>query len=426
MSKRDKWSPARKQRELDTKAERRAAKARAANPSLPAFVRRGPSGTCAEQPVPQLAVGLELKAQTVHVNAEGELLDRYDKSHLARNPAQFEAVPQSHHVTKTTTRIDADGRVGMQYVTSKPDAAIQEAAMLEVWKRHAKLYAGAVKRVKAPSRASLDAKLLGFMPIGDPHIGMLAHALETGDHFDIKIACRELIACMRELIDGMPKCPTIEIVNLGDAAHAQDDSARTPGHGNQLDVDGRWFKVLEAIHVVFRGIVDYALTKFKHVTFRNMRGNHDPRLAIELMFWLRAIYENEPRVTIPDAHAAHQYVRFGTNLLGIHHGDATKKTDLPAIMAADHDGSGTGWWGETTEHVWHVGHEHHTTVLESPSCFVWVHNTLAGRDAYHAGKYRAKRMLRAFTYHKDFGEHHIQTVSLARVRAALARKGGNK
>lgn len=397
-----------------------AAALRTKNPALPPYTPRGPSGDHAvDDPPLQLAEGQELKAQTTHVNADGTLRSRYDKSQIARNPAEYLTVPASHHITKTTTRVDADGRVGMQYITSTPDAALHEAEILAAWARHASLYAGLAGTAPPVDAATLDCDRINLIPIGDPHIGMLAHASETGDHFDTKIACRELLCCIRELVDGMPKCPRIIITNLGDAAHAQDDLARTPGHGHPLDVDGRWPKVLDAIHVVFRGIVDYALTRHEHVEFRNLPGNHDPRLAAELMFWLRAVYEKEPRVTIADAFAAHQYDHFGCNLFGWHHGDQSKKADLPALMAADHDGSGTGLWGVTDEHVWHVGHEHHTTVLETPSCFVWVHNTLAGRDKWHAGRYRAKRMLRGFTYHREYGEDRITTVSLARVRAAL-------
>lgn len=378
---------------------------------------RGPSGNHATTPPVQLAEGQELKRQTVHVNAKGQLLDRYDLSQAIRNPPAFEPVPEGHHVTKTTTVLGPDGRASMQYVSAKHEDAARERAFWEACAANAAKYVGLAAAVPVPK--SCDADTLVAYPIGDPHIGQLSWAPETGDHFDVAIACRELLACIRELVDRSPPAEHAIVCNLGDALHAQDDMARTPGHGNVLDVDGRFAKVLEAAHTVFRGIADAALAKHKHVTFRNLPGNHDPRVAVELMMWLRAVYANEPRITIADAYAAHQYDRFGTNLLGWHHGDRSRKGELPAIMASDHDGGGTGWWGETTEHVWHVGHEHHTTVLETPSCFVWVHNTLAGRDAYHAGRYRAKRMLRAFTYHKEYGEDAIATVSLARVRAAL-------
>lgn len=382
---------------------------------------RGPSGAHATSPSVQLAAGQELKAQTVKVNADGTLAHRYDKSHTAREEARYAEVPEGHLVTKTTTRIDADGSVGMQYVTAKPEEARRWQARLDAMARHVELYRGIAGTAPACT-SPVRTDLVTLIPIGDPHIGMLSWRPETGDHFDTKIACRELLACIRELIADAPACEEVIIANLGDAAHAQDDTARTPGHGNQLDVDGRFAKTLDALHVLFRGIIDAALTKYARVRFRNLPGNHDPRVAAELAMWLAAVYEREPRVVIEPAYAAHQYDRFGVNLFGWHHGDRSKPADLPEIMAHDNDGAHSGWYGMTSEHVWHVGHVHHKTVKESPAAEVETHNTMAARDAYHAGKYRAKRRLQAITYHKEWGEHSRVTVSLARVRAALEKK----
>jgi hypothetical protein len=244
---------------------------------------------------------------------------------------------------------------------------------------------------------------------------MLAWAPESGDHFDTRIACRELLQCVRMLVLQAPASEHAIVTNLGDMLHAQDDTARTPGHGNVLDTDGRFAKVLDAAHTVLRGIVDAALTRHARVTVRNLPGNHDPRVACELMYWLRAVYEREPRVHVADAFAAHQYDRFGANLFGWHHGDRSKPAELPAIMATDRPED----WGGTTERVWHTGHVHHLTRHESPGCVVETHRTMAGRDAWHAGKYRAGRSLAAITYHAKHGEVTRATVSLARVRAAL-------
>jgi hypothetical protein len=139
------------------------------------------------------------------------------------------------------------------------------------------------------------------------------------------------------------------------------------------------------------------------------------------MMWLRAVYENDPRVTIEDAYAAHQYDRFGKVLIGWHHGDRTPMSELPAIMATDRAQD----WGEAEERIWHCGHVHHKNKdKEHPGCVVETHRTMAGRDAWHAGRYRAGRSLSAITYHKEFGEVSRQTVNLARVRARLATEGG--
>lgn len=380
------------------------------------YAPRGPSGAHATTPPVQLAPGLELKAQTVKVKADGSLDHRYDKSHTARNEPQFETVPAGHHVTKTTTRIDADGRVGMQYVTAKHDAAQREADMAAAWARHADVYAGLAWPIAKPKHS--DDDLIALYPLGDPHIGMLAWAPEAGEHFDLSIATRELLACVRLLVAGAPNAKRAIITNLGDFLHAQDDNNRTPGHSNPLDVDGRAAKVLDAGHALLRAIVDAALAKHEHVTIRNLPGNHDPQVAAGLAMWLRAVYEREPRVTVADAYASYQFDRFGCCLFGWAHGDGAKSEALPLLMAnAEREA-----WGATTEHVWHTGHVHHLSTKEYTGCVVETHRTMAGKDHWHASKgYSAKRSLSVISYHREYGEITRNRVGLERVRNAIAK-----
>lgn len=378
---------------------------------------RGPSGKSTAVPEVNIPAGHELKGQSTLVNEAGDLSSRWDKTQIASadEPAH-EPVPEGHLIKKTSTNYGPDGTVRQQWVQASADEAARERAMQEAWARHAALYAGAAGTSTPPT--DTDADMVTLYPLGDPHIGMLAWAPESGDHFDTTIAVRELLECVRQLVAGAAPSEQAIVCNLGDFMHAQDDAALTPGHGNKLDVDGRFAKVLDAGHALLRGIVDCALTKHAHVRVRNLPGNHDPRVAAELAMWLRAVYERDPRVTVEDAYAAHQYDRFGANLFGWHHGDRSKASELPAIMATDRAAE----WGETTERVWHVGHVHHLTRHETPGCVVETHRTMAARDAWHAGRYRAGRSLVAIGYHRNFGEVSRVTVGLARVRAALKAK----
>src|SRR5690606_30644068 len=215
------------------------------NPRAP----QGPRGSFATSPEPQVAEGLELRAQTTKLNADGTLNHRYDKTGMARTDNHtFEPVPSEMHPTKITTRVDADGRTGLQYFPDKPDVVARERAMMSAWQKHAAFYAGLAGTSPLPGIAYEDS--LTVYPLGDPHIGMLSWAPETGEHFDLNIACRELLACVRELVASAPPSKTAIVTNLGDFMHAQDDTAKTPGHGNQLDVDGRFAKVLDAGHAL--------------------------------------------------------------------------------------------------------------------------------------------------------------------------------
>jgi hypothetical protein len=382
-----------------------------------AYTPRPPRGPSTK---PNIPVGHELAGVSTLTGPDGELKATWDKTRIHGSDEPPQAIPEHHHIKKQSVMQRPDGTTVVQWTSTAADEVAREHAMREAWARHAAMYAGLAAPTPAPTLAACAADMCTLYPLGDPHIGMLSWAPETGDHFDTRIACRELLACVRIMVEAAEPSERAIVCNLGDFMHAQDDANMTPGHGNKLDVDGRYAKVLDAGHVLLRGIVDAALVKHARVSVRNLPGNHDPRVAAELAMWLKAVYEREPRVTVEDPYAAQQYDRHGAVLIGWHHGDRAKPAELPAIMAVDRAKD----WGECTERVWHTGHVHHLTRKESPGCVVESHRTMAGADGWHAGRYRAARSLCAIGYHKVFGEVSRATVNLARVRAALARHAG--
>lgn len=415
MSKRSGWTQAQRDRENESRNTRRAARLRAANPHLPPYEpralkgKRGPQGAWEN---PKIHGGLQLSRQSVFTGQNGE--SRWDISTPAG--AEPAPIPDTMAPSRISVYVRPDGSEGGRHIRFDPQQAERDGAMLEAWKRHAALYAGLAEPTSAPVQTNTD--LLTLYPLGDPHIGMMAWAPETGANWDLKIACQHFIVCVRELVASAPASDRAIVCNLGDFLHAQDDMNRTPGHANPLDVDGRFAKVLDAGHALLRGIVDAALAKHRHVTVRNIPGNHDPRVAAELSFWLRAVYEKEPRVTVEDAFAAHQYDRFGQNLIGWAHGDRSPGKELPAIMAVDRSID----WGETRFRSWHTGHVHHESTKEYPGCDVESHGILPPGDAWHAGRYRSRRRMSAITVHRDYGEVARASVGIERVRAILARE----
>ncbi len=391
----DRWKdPEYRKREADRKRKARAPRGPSTNPNIPE--------------------GHELAGKSTLTDADGKVKAAWDKTRIhGADDAPHEPVPEGHLIVSTSTMKRGDGTTAIQWIKVKAEEQAREDAMHAAWARHASLYAGLAEPVPAPD--ACDDDLITLYPLGDPHIGMLAWEPEAGDNFDTKIACRELLACVRLLVAGAAPSSRAIVCNLGDFMHAQDDGNKTPGHGNQLDVDGRFSKVLDAGHTLLRGIVDAALERHDEVTVRNLPGNHDPRVAAELAMWLKAVYEREPRVTVEDAYASHQYDRFGKCLFGWHHGDRCKLAELPALMATDR----APWWGECENRYWHVGHVHHLSRTETPGCVCETHRTMAAKDSWHAGRYRSGRSLNAITYHREYGETDRKTVNLARVRASL-------
>lgn len=246
-----------------------------------------------------------------------------------------------------------------------------------------------------------NADMLACYPIGDHHHGMYSDADETGADYDCKLSKTVLESAFDYLISIVPPTETALLINLGDFYHANDSTNETPGHGNRLDVDTRYGKVMHSGAMALIQCVLKLLAKHKKVIVWMMPGNHDPDASMALAMGISFYFHNEPRVTVDMGVSLYKYHRFGKNLIASHHGHGAKGQDLPLIMAADRRED----WGATEHRVWHCGHIHHKTVKEFPGCVVETHRTLAASDAWHSGKgYRSKRDINAIVYHTEHGE----------------------
>jgi hypothetical protein len=379
----------------------------------------GPSGAFADAPPINLAEGQELKGQSVLVNAAG-LVQRWDKSQIA-GLAEPDApiVPPGHVVARTATMMRADGTIGVQWVTAEPEKAARWAAFEAACKDVAEKYAaGRAEPVPAPTLAYDAEDWLNVFPLGDPHIGMLAHADETGDHHDLKIADADLRCAINMLDSRAPAAGTAYLLNLGDYFHAESNAQVTPGHGNKLDVDGRYHKVLTCGLDLLAYMAETLLKSHRRVIIGNVRGNHDPEAALMIGIWLKAWFRNEPRVEVLPNIAAYHALEFGRNMIATCHGDGAKRDDVPLLFATRF----AEMWGRTRYRRCYSGHIHHKTESEKElgGMVVRTFRTLAGKDAYHAHKgYDAGRSLDVISHHKHYGPCATATVDIEEVRDEL-------
>src|SRR5690606_18651615 len=66
-----------------------------------------------------------------------------------------------------------------------------------------------------------DNDVIPWIQIGDAHLGLLCHAAEVSENFDLKIAEHELCGAISILIDELPECQRLVINDLGDFTHYQ-------------------------------------------------------------------------------------------------------------------------------------------------------------------------------------------------------------
>jgi hypothetical protein len=315
-------------------------------------------------------------------------------------PGHFEdGTAPGYVMGKVTVQRDSAGNVERTWERQSPELQNLETFMRVLETRFSADNVKPAKPITPPKHTESD--LLAVYPLGDPHFGLYSWAEETGEDFDLAKADRLTRSAIDILTQAAPRASHGLLINLGDFYHADDSKNMTPGHGNQLDVDSRYEKVMQVgveamLHCTYR-----LLQKHDRVEVWNIKGNHDPHahFALSLAMWQH--FRNEPRVTINTKPADYLYYRFGKCLIASHHGHGAKSGDLPLLMAADRAKD----WGETEHRVWHCGHIHHKSMKEHPGCDVESHRTLAGKDAWHAQKgYRSKRDSNVIVYHRDHGE----------------------
>src|SRR5690606_37778052 len=205
--------------------------------------------------------------------------------------------PPDFLIRRISTMAGADGTTRVTWTSAEREKIDLWNAFKRACAEHAAQYRGLAEPV--PVEPVHDpADLLAVYNLGDPHIGLLSWAPETGDHNDLTVAVRDLLRAIDLAVSVAPPAKNAVIANLGDMLHAQNPEQRTPRSGHKLDVDGRHAKVMRACLDMCRGITERALRKHEHVTWYNLPGNHDPEVAAMLSMMLEAVYEREPRVTV--------------------------------------------------------------------------------------------------------------------------------
>lgn len=319
----------------------------------------------------------------------------------APSKALVNPIPEGHEVKGVSTLFDDDGLIRGQWVKTRKISEVTGFDFLDAATRYVKNHVPAQPVIhRLPEAYDQDA--INAFVWGDPHIGLLSHARETGQNFDLKIACNDLRRSADMLVARAPKAGHAMFIEVGDLWHAQDDSQRTPRGQNKLDVDGRKSKILDEGLATVTYMIDRLLASHDTVTVVLVPGNHDPDLAIFTRVFLAAVYRNEPRIRILDNASPWIYHTFGENLWLFNHGDKrVKPQELGEIMLADRPGH----TGSCRHRVAMTGHVHHKNVQE----FRWGRwesfNSLCAQDFWHHSEgYRSERLVECITYHRKFGE----------------------
>ncbi len=363
--------------------------------------------------VHEVPTGMTSKGTSIRYDGKGNVDQYWNKTKPeGRDPGDVVNLPDPKKITKVSTLYDQSGRVAMQWVAEKPEDEQRE----KLWREFAEELATELPRVEPrPVEENYSDQLMSVIPFGDPHFGLYCWAEEVGNDFDLDIAKRDLCGAVAYLVSQSPKSKRCLIANLGDFYHADNLEGRTARSGHVLDMDTRLPKVIRVGVAAMRQSIETALTRHEIVEVVNAIGNHDAVLSMALSVMLANVYENEPRVVIHDAPTRRHYVRHGKTLIGITHGDRTKDSDLPGIMATERSED----WGLTKHRYYYRGHHHHDTKTEYNGCIVEQFRTLAPGDAYAVGGgWLSGRDMKLIVHHTEYGEVARTTCAIDMLRGA--------
>lgn len=288
-----------------------------------------------------------------------------------------------------------DGEIGYSLML-KPEAEPPEA----VAERIREALEGMEPAAAVSPPESVMADLCAVYPLMDAHVGMLAWGRETGSQdYDLDHAAQDMRHAFAKVLALTPAAEQAVLLIGGDFFHADDNRAETPANRHKLDVDGRFWKVLDVGIGIIAETIHKLLQKHANVMVRVLRGNHDPHSSMTLNFALAERYRNETRVHIEKDPRDLFMMQWGKCAIFAHHGDKGKPQQM-ALYLSDV----CPFWSETRHRHYLTGHVHHDHAKDLGPLRYESLRAFCPPDAYAASMgYGGRRALQSITFHKADG-----------------------
>lgn len=355
--------------------------------------------------------GFVVASMSTTEDAEGNVLRRSIRQRP--EPGELYQVPPGHIVRGRSTLVGADGRIVQDWYKTKADDEAREAA-LQAALQGFKDELPRVEPTDPPDYTEPD--LASQYTITDLHMGMLAWHEESGEDYSLAEAERLLRRFIARAVDMSPPSEVAILAQLGDFLHYDSHKSLTPEHGNLLDTDSRFGKIVRAAIRSLRSAVAALLAKHYRVHVIMADANHDPASGVWLREMFAAFFENEPRVSVETSADTYYCYEHGDTALFYHHGHRRGMKDVDGVFA----GRFREVYGRSKYAYAHLGHRHNDATRTSPLMRIEQHETLAAKDAFAAhGGWLSGRSAKVIHYHKRFGEvsRHILTPQMLATEA---------
>ena len=288
-------------------------------------------------------------------------------------------------------------------IVTKENYGVEQNELLEDIKNlidnHAPIYP-TIKKTKGEH-------LLVINP-ADIHIGKLAVALETGDEYNSEIACKRVLEGVTGLlskskgfsIDRVLFCVGNDILHI-------DNVYNQTTAGTRQDVNGKWWEHFELALDLYVKCVEI-LREVAPVDVVHSMSNHDYQSGFHLAHALKSWFRNAKDVTFDISVAHRKYYKYGSNLIGLEHGDGAKMDNLPMLMANERPND----WSDTKYRYWYLHHLHHKVKYKWRDAKDFIGVTVeymrspSGTDSWHSRKgfCGVQKAVEGFIHSKESGQ----------------------
>jgi hypothetical protein len=195
----------------------------------------------------------------------------------------------------------------------------------------------------------------------DAHLGKLAWGVETGHgNYDVKIAEQVYWTALETILQRVEPHNFDHILYVvgNDLLNSDDIEGRTTS-GTYVSSDARYHKTFGAVRNLMVKSIE-RLRQIAPVKVMIVSGNHDQLSCWHMGDSLECFFHNYGDVQIDNLPRSRKYHEFGNVGLMFTHGHKGKRTDYPALMAAEQP----QMWGRTKYRECHTGHLHMTKTDE--------------------------------------------------------------
>ena len=237
-------------------------------------------------------------------------------------------------------------------VVTKEDMSLNQKELLSKISRFVDQYSPYYPTKK--TKNTNCSHLLVINP-ADIHIGKYANPVETGSQYDVETACMRVLEGLEGLI---AKAEGFDIEKIlfcigNDVLHI-DNVYSTTTKGTYQDTDGKWWEHFEVALALYVRCVEI-LREIAPVDVIHCMSNHDYQSGFHLAHALKSWFRKDKRITFDVGVAHRKYYQYGTNLIGLEHGDGAKMDNLPLLMAQEKP----DMWSSTKYRYWYLHHLHH-------------------------------------------------------------------